>query len=310
MSDYVGSTTRTERALMSVLSAAGLLGARATGQAVVHATGPTATIPAGSYAVPLIGAPGSYGTDPSLLVKVADPPVTITNAGTVVDLVAMTGGAAANLPAGTVLRWSPTIAGVEATSVVADAGGGVGMTGGAAPSGVGTAQRIVSFEGVGKGPAAETFWAAAVGAFPALVVSWEGAGEAQRLGRGRASRMSRYRIYVVTTRLDGDNARRDEGKALLDAVGEVLCDRAAADGEVFSAPPLALLDAGRLVLPGPSAAYIYWQEIRVAETVSKLELRSFGPWTSSRERGITPPDDAHPAQDDAVVIVDQSQDMT
>jgi hypothetical protein len=210
-----------------------------------------------------------------------------------------------------VLRWSPPIAGVEDTVVVADAGGGVGLSGGAAPDGIGTAQRIVSFEGVGKGPAAETFWSAAVGAFPALVVSWEGAGEAQRVGRGRAARMSRYRVYVVTTRFDGDNARRDEGKALLDAVAEALCDRAAADGEVFSAPPTALLGAGRLVLPGPSsAAYVYWQEIRVAETVAKLELRSFGPWASSRERGITPPDAAHPAQDDAVVIVDQSQDMT
>ena len=288
-------TLRIERALMSVLGAGGLTGARATGTATVRAIGASATVPVPSYAVPVLtSSAGNAQRMPQRLVKVAGT-TTVTLAGTDVPIVAMLGGPGWNLPAGTRLRWDTPIAGVELESVVK----APGLTGGAYGTGYPLVRRVASLEAV-AGPDAVALAAAEVGEFPAVVVSWRGGSPTGRKGVGKQGRQDRYRLYVVVSRLDGDAERCHEGTAILDELVALRCDRAAADGEVFSRPPIFIEETGRV--PSLPTSYIYWLDVSVSWTASERELRTFADWTSTRERLQVP-------DVDGVTVVDQSHDM-
>lgn len=289
-------TLRIERALMSVLGQAGLTGARATGTALIKATGTDVVLTRPAYAAPiLMSVAGNSQRFPQRLVKItAD--ATVTSAGVVVPVTSMLGGLGGNLPEGTPLRWDPPITGVELQSVIR----APGLTGGAFPVGYPSVRRVVSLEAVSSGPEALAFWAAEMGDFPAVVVSWMSGSPSGRVGRGRQGKLDRYRIFVVVSRLDGDTERCHEGKAILDAIAAILCDRAAADGEVFSHPPIFLRETGRV--PSQPTSYVYWLDVEVSYTQGKRELRSFADWTSTRETLQVP--DAT-----GVTVVDQSHDM-
>lgn len=306
----IGATVRIERAIMSVLSQPqldpslpGLTGIRSTGSVTVRATGADVTLPANSYATAVVtSASGLSGIDQHRLVK-AVAATTVTSAGNSVSLMSMTGGSDMNLPAGTVLRWDPPIAGIESTSTLSAA-----MTGGTTVTDPGYVKRIVSFEGIGGAEAARAFWTAQAPAqFPAMVVSWEGASESVRMGPGRQLQQHRFRIYVVTSRLEHDTKRRHEGLMILDAAREILCDRAAADGESFSNPPIQLGNMGRLAV-APSS-YVYWFDVLVSHSTKKRELRSFPEWLTTREQLTAEARSGYDASD-TLTIVDQSQDMT
>ena len=289
-------TLRIERALMSVLGQAGLTGARATGTATARALDGDVALTRPAYAVPIVtSSAGNAQRMPQRLVKVrAD--VTVTKAGVAVPILAVTGGPGWNYPAGTRLRWDPPLEGLEADAVV-DA---PGMTGGAYATGRPLVKRVVSFEAATTGPDVVQFWAAEAGEFPAVVVSWEGSSPTGRRGMGRQGKQDRYRLYVVVSRLDADLDRSHDGKAILDELAAILCDRAEADGEAFSRPPIFLHDAGRL--PSKPSAYIYWLDVEVSYTAMRRELRTFADWTSTRERLQVP-------DVDGVTVVDQSHDQ-
>lgn len=268
------SVQRIERALLSVLQP--LVGGRATGNATVRATGPDIELPKNSYATPVIvSGAGSAQAASHRMVKTTEATV-VTAAGVPVPITSVMGGPDAGLPAGAVLVWDPPIAGVELRSVVA----GGGVTGQTTASGLGTAKKIVVFEGLGQSTVAEAFWRAdGVGDFPACALSWEGASEAAPVGRGRQQRVHRFRLYVVTSRFDSALGRQDEGKAILDAACELLCDRAAVDGEVFSAVPTVLGSAGRLGIAPTS--HVYFQEFLVTYTTTRREARTFTDWLTT-----------------------------
>lgn len=290
----MSATVRTERALLSVLAQGGLTGVRATGIATVKATGGDVVLPRASYAVPIVtSAAGLAQRLPQQLVKVKAA-TTVKAAGTAVPVLAMVGGAAGNLPAGTKLRWDPPVPGVEIESVL----DGGGMTGG---SNVGAlVRRLVSLEGLGQPGAAAPFWRAQAGDFPAVVVSWESGAFDGRKGNAKQGRTAKYRLWVVVSRLDGDHERRDHGKDLLDELAALLCDRGEADGEPFSVPPVELGAMGRLALE-PSS-YIYWLDVEVSTAVRRRELKTYADWTATRETLQVP-------AEDGVTVVDQSHDM-
>lgn len=304
----VGATVRIERAIMSVLSQPGadgkppLTGIRATGTVTVRATGADVTLPANTYAKAVIASASALRSiDPHRLVKTRQDTL-VTAAGVAVPIMSMLGGGNTNLAIGTTLRWDPAVPGVEATSTLTAA-----MTGGSAPSAIGTVKRMVSFEGIGSGEQAKAFWAAqGPDLFPAVVVSWESADEGQRQGRGRQLQEHRWRIYVVCSRLENDHERRDEGKAILDLAREILCDRSSADGESFSNPPIQLGGMGRFAFAPTS--YVYWMDFRVSHSTFKRELRSFAEWTRTNETLQTLPTAAYPGGPQ-INVVDQAHDM-
>lgn len=306
----VGATVRIERAIMSVLSQPqldparpGLTGVRSTCSVTVKATGADVVLPANTYAFAVVtSAAGLAGADQHRLIKTIEAK-TVTSAGVSVPIMSMAGGSDMNLPIGTVLRWDPQISGVEATSTLTSA-----MTGGLTLDEPGYVKRIVSLEGLGAGESARAFWAAQAPAlFPAIVVAWESAGEAVRKGSGRQVQLHQFRIYVVTSRLENDMRRRHDGHTVLDAVREILCDRAEADGESFSNVPIQLGNMGRLAL-APSS-YVYWVDVIVSHSTTKRELRSFASWLKTREQLTATPRSGYD-ETDTLIVVDQSQDMT
>ncbi len=305
----VGAVVRIERALLSLL--APLTGTRATGTALVHATSTDVELDVNTYGVPLItGAGGAKQLDPQRMVKTTSA-ATVTAAGVSVPITSVLGGVRMNLPAGTPIVWTPAVTGVEDSSAVElvdpldeDSGG---MLGGLDATRAPLAKRILVFEGVGKGDAADALWRAKVGSFPAIVISWESAGSGQKVGRGRELRTHRFRLYVVVQRLESDDLRRDEGKMLMGVLAGFLTDRAAADGESFSNPPTQLGPSGKLTLAASS--YVYWQEVDVHHTDIKLELRTFVPWTATVPTLTTAPTAEYPDSEDAVTVAEPSITM-
>jgi hypothetical protein len=305
----IGAIVTLERAVMSVLAQAGLNGSRSVGTATVRATGPDVLLPNASYAVPLIVAPGSGNaqTDREVMVKTNTPTkidgqpcngVLVTAAGTDVPIHSMLGGGNKNLTDATQIRWDPPVPGVEAVSTVSG-----DMTGGVEAASLGQVKRIVPYEGVGVGDRAVALWAAKTGLFPALIVYWSGASPREKMGQAGQLSDHRFRLFVVSSRANEWGARTDEGKMILSYVREIMVDRAEADFEVFSYPPVTLGEGGRFAFDQNSL--IYYQDILVRHTARKIQLRTFAPWLASHET-ITSSTGANPTE---LTLVDQKQHM-
>ena len=308
----VGAIVGIKRAIMSLLSQGGHCGPRSNGTALVHATGADVLLPNAAYAVPVVAtsASGNVQTDRTRMVKVNAPTVlsgqkkqglVVTAAGTSVPIMSMLGGLDKNLPAGTLVRWEPSIAGIEPTSLI---DGPSGLTGGTSTTTIGQAKRIVAFEGITQ-DAAPGLWAASLGAFPAIVVAWQSSAEAAAMQLPQYQTVDHtFRLYVVCSRLDSQGDREDEGERILEDVSEILCDRGQADGEVFAASGAMLGSAGRLVLAPTSL--IYWQDVVVRYAVRMRELRTFAPYLRSREQVLSATTTNDPP---TIVEVDISQNM-
>lgn len=270
---------RLERAIMSCL--APLTGERATGAVTLSATGADVAISKETppYAIPIIGsAAGVDGLDYDRMVKLVQT-ATITAAGVNVTAVSMLGGLRQNLPAGTVVRLNPPIAGLQPTGVIA----APGLTGGAAPGAdeLGTLARVVAFEGIGQTTAADAVFKAGAGLFPSAVVSWEGWDIGELVGKDRQKHRCQFRIYVVCSRLDGHNPRRDEGKLIIEAIAEEFVSKQAVDGEAFSLPPVTLGRAQRWGFAPTS--YVWSIDLFATHTVVRRERRPpFAEWLKTR----------------------------
>lgn len=296
-----GAIVRIERALMSVL--APLTGSRAAGHVRARAVSADVVLPKNTYGVPIhVSAAGVAQASASRLLKTAGEEV-VTRDGVVVPVVSVLGGSDVNFAGGTRVRWDPPVDGLELEAQVV----APGLLGGAAATAPGAARRIVTYEGIGPGTAADDLWKARVGEFPAVVISWEGSSPGEHVGKLRCRRKHRFRLYVVTSRLDGDDARRDEAKTLLEAIAEILVDRSAADDESFSNPPVEIGSGARLAL-GPQS-FVYFLEALVSHATHRVEFRTFAPWLSSTERIVTGPTPGYPDPEDAATLVDQKQSM-
>lgn len=297
----------TARAIAAVLQP--LTGNRSSGTATVRATpGPSAVLKPNQHAVPIVG--GSMRFD--RMVKTAINPDdaagwTLDDVGTPVTMISLVGGAEMNLPIGTQLRWWPTAEGIEPVSVL-----GAAMTGAAAPTGVAGLKQIAFFEQLQanlSGSVADMF-KSMVSQYPAALIVWEGSNpsdndtvsplgnKASRVGRGVKLFSENWDLFIITSRLDGDTQRREEGMALVEAVTDQLSDRSAVDGFVFSAPNgIQIVARGRhLVAPG---FYVYRVQLHTVSSQSSKDARTFNDWLVTRLDADTIEDDPlHLVHDD------------
>lgn len=290
---------RMEAACMSVLQP--LTGGRATGYArATSADGQTHVLPPNTYGVPVVrNEPGGAPyLDFSRIVKtVASFPsasdhtrvlgTTISDTGqTEVPVVSVLGGARQNLDPGTGVLWYPAIpAGIAIGATLAE--GTTGATDAAFDpiTGCPQIQRVVPWEGLGQQNVAQQIWRAGAGAFPAVVLAWESSDEGRPVGKGRYHYRHHFKAFVISTRLDGKDARRDEGRMILLAIGEELTDRAMVDGEGFSEPPIIPSGYGRLAIdPG---SYVYTFGFSIQHTHIRTERRTWPPLEMTQEQLIT-----------------------
>lgn len=300
MSSVTNANTivRLERAVLSVLQP--ITGTRSVGTALVRALGADVVLPARSYAVPSPASnTGAAELEYRLLVKTTEA-ITVTSAGTSVPITSVLGGTDANLASGTVLLWDPPIAGIEPLSVIEDP-----LVGGTPNPDVDAVEQIVIFEGLGPANTAQSMWQGGLGRYPALVVAWEDSSPVRRAGFGKTTRAHHMRVFVIVDRVDGHNQRRDQGKRILDAVDELLSDRAEVDGEVFSSPPIKGGAQGRIALG--QGSYVYFYDFVATHTTTRRDSRTRGPWNKTREQLTTTPTTDHPS--DPLDVVDQTHDM-
>ncbi len=195
---------RTARATMSILSP--LLGERATGWVLARASGAPATLPRNSYAVPVVG--GQVAFDGLLKTL---PEATIDAAGTLVPAASVLGGAFTNLAEGTELRWDPPIAGLEPIAVIA----APGLTGGMSATGYGAVRELKLYEQIGSATAAQDLFAAKVGHFPALVLSWDQSAHptdiVTRKSRTTVLFQEHWLLSVIASRHDSGDAASARG---------------------------------------------------------------------------------------------------
>lgn len=267
-------------------------GTRSTGNLTVRSSpGASAVLPDNAYAVPIIGG----AIRPELTIKTGVNPAsptgwTVVAAGTAVPALSVTGGADKNLPATTKVRWWPTIDGIEAESVVAVGG----LTGGAAPTGLTAVKELAWFEQLqATDRASEDFWKGAMKGFPGLALVWDASGPADnqtvsplrrtgsRAGRGYQLHRNDWSIYVISSRLDTDAARREEGLAILDEVTGTLADRSEVDRINFSLPTgIEIFRRERVVVS--KQFYIYRIAFCTVETLAFRERRTFSDWAVTR----------------------------
>ena len=91
-----------------------------------------------------------------------------------------------------------------------------GITGGVAASGPGTCARVIPFEAIGRGDVVRTFWEARGEGFPAVCVARVGSDVRELVSVHSALRVHRFRVYIVSARLDGDDERVEELELLVD----------------------------------------------------------------------------------------------
>jgi hypothetical protein len=291
---------RMERALMSVIQP--LTGARATGNALVRATGADVELPRNSYAGPLILSDANRESfDHNRLVKTASAvTVTVTAAGTTVPIFSMLGGTQMNLDPMRI-RWDPPVDGVELVSTISSPG----LAGGTDSTEEDAVAQVTVIEGLGTKDVARKIWAsgAMAGRLPLVILSWESAQAVRKQGLGKTWERTTYRAYIIVDRLDGDHERRDQGKTVLQGLKEWWFDRAEVDGEVFSVPPIDGGPSGRLQMSAEH--YVYFVEFVVVHTTKRREPRTFNDWKKTRERIRTTPDPQHPPGTE----LDQEQEM-
>lgn len=268
----------TQRLIVSVLSP--LTGTRATGAIVVKALATDVTIPAGTHGVPIIDGQQNYDA----MVKTTAA-VTATAAGATVAATALIGGAHVNLPVGTSIRWDYPIAGVESVSKVSTVfSGGVGATG------FGGVQALKIYEQIGSANVASDLFAAKVGRFPAVILSWDSSREPSdivtRVGPGTTIFEERWLLSVITSRMDSTEQRRQEGLEILENATDLLMGRTEVDGQVFTGPEPVTIGRRSRIAVSPTS-YVYSLEFTTTRSRSRKEWRTFAPWLTSQIQTTT-----------------------
>jgi len=300
------------RALFAVLSP--LTGTRATG--AVSVTSPAGGIlPPNTYLLPVVG--GQLRDD--LLYKTrrqsaaASDWAVAAGVPTYVGITSNVGGAQHNLPAGTVFRFDPPLAGFDATATL-DAD----MTDGASADQL--VRRVAFFEDMDSTNPSKDIFAAKLGDYPALMLVWQDsepvegmtAGLTQGSTRGgRKVRFMRERfvLYVITGRLTGDGSRRQEGLTILQAATRLLSDRQQnADGEQLSYIGSGVEVNERTRLRRGERHYIYALRLRANSVLQPIDERTFQAWNHTDYGGALPGREA-PEPTDPLTVLDALDPM-
>lgn len=283
-------TVYTARQIMAVIQP--LLGARSSGTATVSATAGNITLKKNAQALPIVpSASGTMQLDPSRPVRVAADTI-VTSAGVAVPVTSLLGGPAQNLPLTTTLRWDPPLDGIELVSPLASA-----LTGATQAVGPGSIKRLVLYEGVGPSSAQRDLFLAKAGHFPAVILNWDSTGEGEKVGNGVIARPDRWVLTIVTSRSDAGELRAMDGLDIKDALEVLLADRAAVDGEPFSAPGIALMGARRVDVS--ESSYIYTLMLETYGAVQRTDTRVWNDWLLTRYDFDTPDTPPYPVVDDA-----------
>lgn len=285
------------RALFAQLSP--LTGARATGTLTVllDAAEQSLELAANTYLIPVVS--GQLRDD--LLFKLAPNPVTLATGGgwpllpgvpTAVGIRSNVGGARHNLAAGTVFRFAPALDSTIAVTLAAN------MTDG---SDVGAlVKRVAFFEDLDSSNPSKDIFAAKLGDYPALMLVWQDSEPAEgtsaglrqganRGGRGVRFMRERFVLYVITGRLDGDGSRRQDGLIVMQAVTQLLTDRARnIDGEQLSTVGAGVEVNERTRLRRGERHYIYALRLRLNQTQQPIDERTFNAWLKTSLSGALP----------------------
>jgi hypothetical protein len=223
------SSVQNSRAIEAALQR--LQGPASAGKLLVHATGADTALDPGSCAIPIDAA----ALDRRGMVFVKPNPAqsegqwTVTAAGTLVDVEAIGGGTPGNKAAGTVYRWDPPLDGIELTSA-SDASG---VTGGSFSGAYAGLRQYVYLKSLNRSDV-EALFAAQVYDYPAAALAWarttplDGplAGSpgprTARVGQNRMLYRHTWFLYLVTSRLDSEDARNLEADTLRDDVLELI----------------------------------------------------------------------------------------
>jgi len=266
----IGQTIRTRRAIMAALRP--LTGDRATGTIkAIAATGYSGiTLPANTMLVAVpTSAAGLSQAAPELVFRTTTATAIATTPGTNVAATSLLGGARHNLPVASVLRYDPALVGVTATALaVAD------FTGGADATGLGAVKQILAFETLENVDAAQDLFLAKVRATPALVLAWAGRVLPESAGEGQWVRTDTWRLYVITSALQGGVQRGDEALDLIDRCEAYLIDRSSADHYVFSAPGIQIRSVDRVRLT-PSS-WVYALTFTTTTSTARIDHRTLG----------------------------------
>ena len=299
----IGARIYIKRSLLCKLQP--LTGTRAAGIATVRATGADVPLPVNAYAIPLLqNIDGQGQADYSRLIKVTTP-TTVTAAGTSVPIFSALGGVHQNgVIAGTKLRWSPALPGIELDSVVA-----TGLSGAADLTVPGALKRIVLFDRLGIGnvalktsnPLSPEYWRAKVGDFPAGILILLGSQKGERVGRGMRLHRFMWRLMVADSRSDETQERYNDGDATLDWAEGLLEDCGEVDNECFSRGPIQC--GGAKLLVAEDGAFLHALDFDSWWTIQRIEPGIFAAWTETEVTTKTVPDDEYPDPDDAITTV-------
>ena len=243
---------------------------------------------------------------------------TITEQGTIVDVLSVLGGKRHNLPAGAQLQFDPVHPDLEPVATVLDGG----ITGGVDPNWLGGLQSFVQFESLAGPTATLDAFRAGVSAFPAAVIVWDGSEPADgttqsslsrgqtRVGPGQSLFKEKFNIFVMSKREDSGHLRRNEGLKLLDDLTFWLTDAMEADGQQFSSPT-GIQIRGRTRVVGDGAVfqqvYIYAIQLSVTALWKRYDARTFNEWLRTHNEFLTYEKDADGARK---LVVSQNIKMT
>lgn len=294
----IGLRTWIKRCILCVLQP--LTGGRASGTALVKATGADVVLRRGAYAVPALEGASARQTDHMRLVKVATQ-TTVTGAGVSVPIISAMGGELQNLDAGTKLRWTPAIQGLEPICTVESLTGATTLT---IP---GSLRRIAMLDklGISKANVASDLFRTRIGAFPAAVLAWTGAARGEAVATDARMRKLRFRLFIVTNHSGSAEERTEEVDAILDYVEATLEGRSAVDNEIFADPPIAVGNSG--VFTADDGSYVHFIDFDLSTTVTRIEHRTFVAWLETQTQYFTDPTPEYPAREDAIKILDLQQ---
>lgn len=312
--DAIGALARAVLAQLSPLT-----GTRATGTVTVtNATGAAVTLQKNAYLLPVVG--GELADD--LVFKVAPAPgmgpygqggdwTVPAGAAASVAVQSNLGGARHNLPAATVLRFDPPIAGLEETATLeADLVDGADAD---------MLQRANYYELMEAGSLARDLHSGRLSQTPAAALIWTGSSPAEGRASGTNQGSTRvadgvrffreaFELFIITSTLASDGKRRATGLTVLQAASRLLSDQQVNRDFERLASVGALEITGRSRFSRDEKSYVYTLQFRVNRILSRFDERTFTPWLRTHLRQDAPGREA-PEPTTPLTMVDVTDPM-
>jgi len=173
---------------------------------------------------------------------------------------------------------------------------------------------MVQFEQLDTAKPELDMFRSALKGFPAVILSWQGSREVDNpMPRGKAMSEETFTISVISSRVNADHYRRQEGQVILDALRNLLIDRNAVDGVPFCNPKGVRINrrgrqSGNAQIY--QAFYVYYLEVAVTGVFVQNYERSYE-WLNLINIDILKPQSpALPNQGDFTLVDDMQIDTS